>query len=441
MPDGSLQRARLLFKLGRTRFIAGDFEAELLTTASAELVALGAGQTAAEAESILAELKMMRGERDSANEHLQRAGSMVNDHAPSPAKAQVITRIAGHKMLSGEFSDAVQMGNEALAMVESLGLDDLRARLFDIVGVNRVIVGDFGGIDDLEQSATIALAANQTAEFCWARGNLATALLLRGELRLALEVHAEAVEAASRFGQAQASRWFRGESIGIRYTLGDWNEALECADRFLAEVEGDSPHYHATACYSTRALIRLARDDILGAVDDADRALELARTAKDAQVLCTTAAATAVVFLESGQAERAATLVDTFLAELRAGRAGYAIVWVHMVAWIVTALGRGQDLIDALPNVDMPWVQAATAFVEGDRSRAADICGVMGAVVEEARDRLVLAEDLLAQDRRAEADFQVMRALSFYQSVDALRYVSRGEAVLSAATNRQHPTA
>ncbi|MDQ6821867.1 MAG: hypothetical protein M3076_16280 [Actinomycetota bacterium] len=76
---------------------------------------------------------------------------------------------------------------------------------------------------------------------------------------------------------------------------------------------------------------------------------------------------------------------------------------------------------------------AAEAFAAGDVRRAADICGEMGAVTEEARDRLWLAQALINQNRRAEADVELQRALAFYGSEAATRYVREAEGLLAAS--------
>jgi hypothetical protein len=57
----------------------------------------------------------------------------------------------------------------------------------------------------------------------------------------------------------------------------------------------------------------------------------------------------------------------------------------------------------------------------------------MGAVTEEARDRLWLAEALIDQNRRAEADVELQRALVFYRSVGATRYIREAEGLLAAS--------
>jgi thioredoxin-like negative regulator of GroEL len=58
----------------------------------------------------------------------------------------------------------------------------------------------------------------------------------------------------------------------------------------------------------------------------------------------------------------------------------------------------------------------------------------IGSVPEEAYARLRLAEQLVAEGRRAEADEQLRRSLAFWRSVGATRYVRRGEALLAAAS-------
>lgn len=57
----------------------------------------------------------------------------------------------------------------------------------------------------------------------------------------------------------------------------------------------------------------------------------------------------------------------------------------------------------------------------------------MGAVTEEAHDRLWLAVALVEQNRRAEADIQLQKALAFYRSVGASRYIRHGETLLAAS--------
>jgi hypothetical protein len=57
----------------------------------------------------------------------------------------------------------------------------------------------------------------------------------------------------------------------------------------------------------------------------------------------------------------------------------------------------------------------------------------IGAATQAAFLRLRAAEQLVHEGRRAEADDQLSRALAFYRSVGATRYIREGEALLAAS--------
>jgi class 3 adenylate cyclase/tetratricopeptide (TPR) repeat protein len=430
---GSPEHAHLLFDLGRTRYIGGEIEPEVLAAACIELVTVGDLETAAEAESVLAELRSFRGDTEEAFEHLMRAGELVEGREPTRVKAHVMASIARHMSLAGRNDEALRAGRQALDMAEQLGIGDVRAKALNYIGFSRIRSGDAGGLQDLEQSLAIAVQADAHMEICRSEGNLAAVLWERGQIARAAAFVAEAEAAASRFGLISRARWYRGDRVGYLYGVGGWDDALAAANEFLSEVEAGSPHYQASWCYVIRAQIRFGRDDITGALADAERALELARVVADPQNLYPILAACAHMFRERGSLDRAAVLADELLAALHAGGSGSAIDVLHMLAWTLYALGRGQDLIEVLPGDDSPWVHAARAFAAGDLPRAATICGAMGAVTEEARDRLWLAEALLDEHRQAASSAELQRALAFYRTVGATRYIRVAE-VLQAAT-------
>jgi ATP/maltotriose-dependent transcriptional regulator MalT len=210
---------------------------------------------------------------------------------------------------------------------------------------------------------------------------------------------------------------------------------LANANEFLAEVESGSPHVLAGICYAIRAQIRLGRDNIPGSLADTERALELNRVTREPQIHYQSTAICANVLRESGDLERAATLVNEVLDELRTqgGLAAWVNTSLQVVAWTLSAFGRERELLEVLPDIDVSWVHAARAFAAGDLRAAADVCSAMGAVTEEARDRLCLAEALIDQNRRAEADVELQRALAFYRSVGATRYIREAEGLLAAS--------
>jgi len=430
----SSDRGQILYKLGYTRLISEQVDPALLLQARDELLATGDREMAAESELALAEFSWLAGERDRAFEHLAAARTIVDGLPLSRAKAHVASNTSRYMMLAARTAEAIQFGREALLMAEQLDDQELRAHALNNIGVSRVDSGDAGGIDDLELSCASAREANAPRETSRALGNLAATLWELGRLTEARARWEEGRDTATRFGQATFERWFRGQRVTYEYSLGKWDSALEGADAFIAEVESGSPHYLASGCYYTRALIQMARGEVDAPIADAERALALSRHAKDPQNHLPTVAACAHVFSENGDTARAAALVEEFMIELRAERnIGFADAYLHTLAWTLSALGRGAELIDALPAYEYPWHLAARAFAAGDLGRAADIMGDMGAVSEEARDRLWLAHTLVEQGRRTEADAELQRALAFYRSVGATRYIQQAEALRAAS--------
>ncbi len=428
---GTPEHGRLLFRLGRARFVAGDEDPALLTAASEELLACGDQETAAEAEAVLAELGWVCGDQATATQHLERARRLVEGRETSRAKAWVVSTVAGQLMTAGENAEAIRVGGEALAMAEQLGLDELRARALNSIGVAKSHSHDPSGLADLQRAVDIAREGNLPTELCRSEGNIARLLWEQGRLDEGNTIYQQAAETAARFGLDAYVRWVRGDRAADELVLGHWDASLAAAEAFIAEVEAGSPHYAATASYAARASIRLGRGNDAGARADAERALEVARHSGDRQNLYPWLSTAAHIFDELGDRPRAFALADEFLAELRVAHGVLLALDYHLIlAWTLRSAGRAHELLDALPDEDSPWTHAARAFAGGDLSTAASICATMGAASQEARVRLWLGAQLMEAGRRAEALAELERAAGFYRRVDATRYLTAVEVMV-----------
>jgi tetratricopeptide (TPR) repeat protein len=337
-------------------------------------------------------------------------------------------------MVASESERAIQLGEEALALAEELGLDDIRASALNSVGSARAALGEADlAREQLTQAIEVAREANVPWEVSRAMNNLAafTVWIPGGSVREATELAREAQAAAERYGQGVMVRFQNGILVARTYDVGLWDEASARADAFLAEVEAGASHYMAAQCYSVRAALRLGRGNPAAALADVDRCLDDAERANDPQVVLTTGALVAHVLLEAGLEQRAAGLAEELLAEMEAGRwVDFGTSASHVAAWTLTALGHGERVAAALESQRaLPFVRAGIAFASGDPVGAAQICAATGATTEEAYARLCAAERLAAQARRAEAEEQLEQALAFYRSVGATHYVRRGESL------------
>jgi hypothetical protein len=205
----------------------------------------------------------------------------------------------------------------------------------------------------------------------------------------------------------------------------------------IHEILAEVGHAHALSrwAHEARGRVRLARGDEAGALDDAMKSVELGREAKDPQTLLPALGFAAFALVSADRAREAEPFVDELLALDVAGlRQGPTASPVFDLVWVVAALGRSAEFLHALEHtkVPSPWTEAAGEIVRGEHVRAADIYAEMGTVPNEAYTRLRAAEHLVREGRRAEADEQLSRALAFYRSVRATRYIREGEALLAA---------
>ena len=422
---------RLLFRYGHALFHhAEEGEPELLRAVEG-LLSAGEPEPAAEAQVVLVELAWKRGDRETADARLERAEQIASELATSPAKAYVLSTVSRFRMLAGDGQEAIRTGEQALAMAAELGLDDVRVHALTNIGPARMRLGRTEeGIADLEQALAIGESLG-TPEVLRSYVNLSAVVAQAGDIRRGAELHRKAMELAIRLGHGPSLRFLTAEIASDAYFLGDWKTLVETADRYEAEAAEGEPHYLLHALLGFRSAARIARADLQGGLADAAGALAVGREAGDPQALGPQLAWSAYALLVGGRDDEARGLLDELLGDERL----VAYVAQPQVAWAAIELGRGEALAVAMESaVESRWKAAVRAVLGGELRVAADLYQEGGALPEEAFVRRWAAERLLAAGRRAEADEQLRKALAFWRSVGATRYVREGEALLAAAS-------
>ena len=430
-PPHSLEHARLLFRAGRARYVAHQGGEDSLERAAGLLAEIGDVETAAEAELALWELQLRRGQREIADPHLEAALALVAGAPSSRAKTEVVMHLALSHMLAGRADESIKAGREALGLAEELGLEEIRAAALNIVGVARSHAGDLAGIKDIKQAAEIARAANSPYELARAYNNLASVYSSLGEMAAARAAHTECIRVCDQYGQSVWRRWLVPAEAWNAYCDGDWDAALGILEQFLADAE---QHYGAPGLLNLRAAIRHARG-VAGALKDAERALELAREAKDPQAVYSAIGDTAFLFAIEEKNAAASALAHEYITGLR-GDISLAdgLSGAPQIAWVISISGRPADLLAALEHAPASkFVTIARAITAGDFLEVANLYADAGVKPAEAYARLRAAEDLASTGQRAAADKQLHAALAFYRSVGATRFIREGEALLAAS--------
>jgi hypothetical protein len=179
-----------------------------------------------------------------------------------------------------------------------------------------------------------------------------------------------------------------------------------------------------------RAKIRLARDDVAGALADTDISVARGREVRDPQLLDYVLLDAACIYLEVGKETAARAVVDELAAHTPDPAA------MAQLTFVLSVLDRVEEARNFVgqATLETRWLAAARACVEGDFVRTAEILKEIGSRPLEADVRLRAAEILLSEGRRADADTQLERAIAFWRSVDATRYLRKAEALLAVPT-------
>jgi class 3 adenylate cyclase/tetratricopeptide (TPR) repeat protein len=414
------ERPYFLFRYGKSlRLAEGNRVRDVLLEARDGLVELGDRATAAEAETILVHYFQQAGRHDLVESHLEAAATLVADAPTGRAKALVLCALARTQMLVGRHAEALELGREALALAEELDLDEGRSHALNTLGVARVALGDAGGVADLERSLEIALAANSPLEIARAYNNLGTVHGLLGDPERAWEANEHAIEVGYGFGAARIIRWGLANRVGEHFGSGRWDDALRDIDEFVA-LDPDTPHALTPLSLGWRALIRLARGEIDGALEDLEVAVDLSRDGNPshhAQVLSTLAFA----LTDLGRADEAAAIIDGLFATH--GRSRFpAEAFTTRLALTCARLGKSEDFAAAVDlTTEIPLSEPTRLYVTGDLAGAA-------AHLDELRARPDAA--LIRMESTDPAELG--RAIAFWRSVGATRYLSGTETALAA---------
>ena len=412
----------LLLGYGRVLYVQDEAGEEELRGARDGLLAAGKRELAAEAALMLADIAWKEGRQDDVEGWLDEAGSYIAGLPPSRAQAWLLNERARYAMLASQVDDALELGKKALAMAEQLGLDDLRLRALNTLGVAHAQVGDPAGIAELESVIALASQANAISELVRAWNNLTALLVLYRDFGEVQAAEAETLRFARHYGHHGFVRFVEsGPSIGNRYHTGDWDDALVRAEKVIADMDQGVAVYGASTPQAFRGLIRLARDDDAGAEADAVRTVELAGPVGDPQVVNPSLALTAFVFASVGNQQRADDTITKALDNIRPLRyIGFGVMESPLLMWAAMELRREHEIVDLFERQQWKslWLRAALAVAARDFQQAADLCAEIGTRSLEAFFRL--------QSGREE---DVRVALEFSTAVGATRYLREADAL------------
>jgi class 3 adenylate cyclase/tetratricopeptide (TPR) repeat protein len=430
-PEEAPDRPPLLFALGRAEYVNGDASAARLHDSVDALLAGGFRELAGEAEAVGAEAAWYRGDRDEVERRLEHALELVESLPLSRAKAWITSQASRYAMLASDYDDAIEYATRAIEMTEALDLPDVRVHALNNLGA-ALGFRDGSGFEELEASVALAEQIN-SPELARSLNNLGSLHYFAGHVVECRAFEQRAIEAGERFGLEGLVAFSRANVLGSYLRLGMLDDSLEGAEELLAEEPAAGV---AASARLYRAWVRVARDDLAGALDDSAFVLEVARRAEEPQSVFPSLNTRAYVLDAAGEREEAHRLMIELLDA------------VHEVKGGGLPFGAPGDMVDAQLRIlgrkralelltgwryDTPWLVAGRALVEEQFDRAAELYASTGSVPDVALVHLRAAQKLATAGRRADADGHLREALSFYRSARAKRFVREAEKLLAAS--------
>ncbi len=221
-------RARLLERLGRYRWEAGDPRAAL--------------------------------------EAAEQAVALLGAEPPSTLQARVLAALATWRMLLGEFAQALPLAVRAAEVAQQAGADAEYAHALATLGIISAQRGELeAGLEALRTSFDLARRAGSVEDVVRAAANHMYLLISAGRFAEALDVARDGQRAALALDAPPALTWvLDNNTAAVLISTGQWAEA----DRLLAELVSES------AAKGTRYLQLLQMELVVGR-GERERAAEL----------------------------------------------------------------------------------------------------------------------------------------------------------------------
>jgi class 3 adenylate cyclase/tetratricopeptide (TPR) repeat protein len=162
--------------------------------------------------------------------------ALVEPLGPSPELVQALAEEAATRMVWGDYRQAVEHANRALALATQLGLPE-PAPALGYRGAARDSLGDVGGLDDMRQALKAATAQGLGLDVAILYNNLAEDTWLVEGPRQRLELARKGVRFAKRRGIDWVALWLDTNAVSALADLGSLDEALVLAEELAARLE------------------------------------------------------------------------------------------------------------------------------------------------------------------------------------------------------------
>lgn len=434
------ERGRALLEQGELELDSVEAAWEVFEQALAAFRAAGDRQGEAEALSALAGQAWYRGDGETTERLSEESLAVARDLPPSPAAARTITHAAAFYQLAGREEEALDVVERGIAMASAIGDTPTYARGLVIRGSALVQMGDYAGIEEVEEGLRIHLDRGDSRRAVMSYNNLGTFQIFIGLLDEGCRTMDDAVDYGRQRGLGPHVEWSLMTMCEALFPLGEWDRLLDTA---ASLVEADAARGGTQVGPFARmwaAEVAFQRGDTANVLDVWEESMGFARDIGDPQVTLP-----ALSGLIAARAAAGSPSLDEAIDEfVSAGldNPGFTPQWLPVVAHPMIGAGRESDLerlLGAARWGDAPWLDAHMGSLRGALAEAAGDLGQAVALyrpVWEVGDplhqrfwattaRVDAARCLLALDRTDEAEALLEEAESTAEWMGATRLLDQ----------------
>jgi tetratricopeptide (TPR) repeat protein len=340
----------------------------------------------------LSRLAWFVGDNVRAEREAMHAVRLLEDTPPRGRElAMAYSNVAQLRMLAGRAQDAVSWGEQAIALAEELGEQEILAHALNNVGTALLNAGVAAGIGHLERSLAIARAHDMEEHVARAETNLGTGLVIARDYARADEHLDAGMAYCAARGLDSWWHYMRGYKARSLLDQGEWAAAAELAGAVLEVPDLVAPSRITPLV--VLGLVRARRGEA-GVWPALDEALALAAPTGEVQRLAPVAAARAEAWwLEGRFAPIEDELRDALAFAVEAGQpwvTGELRLWLrragrddpHTGARIaephrLELAGEWRAAADAWTVIGCPYEAALALAASGDEALQREALGAL----------------------------------------------------------------
>ena len=283
----------------------------------------------------LSRLYWFQGNKLEADRFAAEAIELLEQLPPGQELAMAYSNRSQLYMLAEEIAPAIEWGNRALKLAETLGDDEIIIHALTNIGSAEMFSGKADGKNKLERALTMAQAREMHDHAARCYANLASHAVMYRDYQLAEKILSQAIAYTADRDMFSYNVYLRGWQARMRFEQGRWAEALHDAQE-VVQLNPDSA-VMALPAVTTLGFVKMRQGDP-DASQWLDRARDMAQATGELQRLGPVAAARAEAAWWEGDRERVLEEVLPVYDLVR----GSGDVWQlgQIVSWIWRAGGE-----------------------------------------------------------------------------------------------------